>query len=50
MQSGLKKAIEVPLDVMRLSSRCWPHLVTLAQHGNVTAISDIQARAQTTLS
>ena len=44
MQSGLKKAIEVPLAVMRLANGCWPHLATLAQHGNITTISDIQVK------
>lgn len=42
MQAGLKEAIEVPLDLMRMANSCWPHVATIAQHGNVTAISDIQ--------
>ena len=42
MQAGLKKAIEVPLEVMKTSSGCWPHLTTIAQHGNITALSDVQ--------
>jgi len=42
MQAGLREAIEVPLGVIRLAAGCWPHLVTLAEHGNATAISDVQ--------
>lgn len=42
MQDGLKKAIEVPLSVMRISHSCWDHMITIAKHGNKTALSDIQ--------
>ena len=42
MQAGLKKAIEVPLELMQVASSCWPHVATIAEHGNITAISDIQ--------
>ena len=42
MQAGLKKAIEVPLELMRVGTSCWPHMMTIAQHGNITALSDIQ--------
>ena len=45
MQAGLKKAIDVPLNLMKLASSCWPHLVVIAEHGNITAVSDIQVRA-----
>ena len=46
MQSGIKKAIEVPLALMKLASGCWSHLATLAQYGNITALSDIQVLIQ----
>lgn len=46
MQAGLKKAIEVPLGLMKVASGCWPHLTTIAQHGNITALSDIQVGGQ----
>ena len=42
MQAGLKEAIEIPMAVMRLAASCWPHLVTLAEYGNITAVSDVQ--------
>lgn len=42
MDSGLKKAIEVPLSLMKLACGCWPHMVTLAQHGNITTLSDLK--------
>ena len=42
IDAGLKKAIEVPLTVLRIAHSCWPHLETLAAHGNPTAITDLQ--------
>ena len=42
MDNGLKKAIEVPLSVMRLANGCWPHMMTLADHGNITTLSDLK--------
>ena len=42
MDSGLKKAIEVPLSLMRLAHGCWPHMMTLAEHGNITTLSDLK--------
>ena len=42
MQEGLKEAIEVPLSVMRIAHGCWEHMITMATHGNNTALSDIQ--------
>ena len=42
MQAGLKKAIEVPMNLMQVVSSCWPHLAVIAEHGNSTALSDIQ--------
>lgn len=42
MQAGLKKAIEVPLDLMQVACSCWPHVATIAEYGNITAISDVQ--------
>ena len=44
MDEGLKKAIDVPLSVMKTAHSCWPHMVTIATHGNITTVSDIQAR------
>ena len=42
MQDGLKEAIKVPLNVMRIAHGCWEHMITMATHGNSTALSDIQ--------
>ena len=42
MQDALKAAIEVPLNVVRVGNSCWPHLITLAQHGNISTKSDLQ--------
>ena len=44
VDSGLKKAIEVPLTIIRIAHDCWPHLETLAEHGNIAAITDLQVR------
>lgn len=47
MQAGILKAIEVPLSLMHLANSCWPHMLVIAEHGNITAISDIQVFIQT---
>ncbi|XP_003387546.1 PREDICTED: formimidoyltransferase-cyclodeaminase-like [Amphimedon queenslandica] len=45
MQEGLKRAIEVPLGLMRKAHSCWPHLFVLAEHGNKQTMSDLQVSA-----
>lgn len=45
VQTSVKKAIEVPLAVMREAKQCWPHMETLAKHANVTVLSDLQVCA-----
>ena len=45
VQTSVKKAIEVPLAVMREARQCWPHMETLAKHANVTVLSDLQVCA-----
>ena len=42
MQEALKHAVDVPLQVIRISNTCWPHLVTMAHHGNINTKSDLQ--------
>ena len=42
MQDALKAAIEVPLSVVQVGNSCWPHLITLAQYGNISTKSDLQ--------
>lgn len=46
MQAGLKAAIEVPLEVMRLADRCWDAMAELAAHGNLASRSDLEVGAR----
>lgn len=39
---GLKKAADVPMSIIRIANQCWPHLVSLAEHGNIACKSDLQ--------
>lgn len=46
MQAGLKTAIEVPLNTMRLGDRAWDAMLTTAMHGNPASKSDVQVGAR----
>ncbi len=46
MQEGLKKAIDIPLGVMRISDTCWPNMVELAKLGNIASSSDLAVGAK----
>ncbi len=46
MQEGLKKAINVPLEVMRTADSCWPEMTELAKIGNVNSASDLAVGAK----
>jgi len=46
MQEGLKKAIEVPLSVMRISDSCWKWMFELAKYGNMNSASDLAVGAK----
>ena len=46
MQAGLKAAIEVPLEVMRLADRCWDAMAEMAVHGNFSSRSDLEVGAR----
>ncbi len=46
MQRGLHKAIDVPLQTMRLADRCWPALAEMADHGNIASRSDLEVGAR----
>jgi glutamate formiminotransferase / formiminotetrahydrofolate cyclodeaminase len=46
LQEGLKTAVQVPLEVMRLGDRCWDALAELAQHGNPASRSDLEVGAK----
>ena len=47
MDLGLKKAVEVPMSIIRIANQCWPHLVSLAEHGNISCKSDLQVSSPT---
>ena len=42
MDLGLKKAVDVPMAIIRAANQCWPHLVSLAERGNISCKSDLQ--------
>jgi len=46
LQSGLRKAVSVPLEVMRIGDRCWGALEELAQYGNPASRSDLEVGAK----
>jgi glutamate formiminotransferase/formiminotetrahydrofolate cyclodeaminase len=46
MQEGLKKAVEVPLKVMRISDGCWEWMNELAKVGNASSASDLEVGAK----
>jgi glutamate formiminotransferase/formiminotetrahydrofolate cyclodeaminase len=46
MQDGLKKAVQVPLEVMRIGDRCWEAMVEMAAHGNIASASDLEVGAK----
>ncbi len=46
MQEGLKAAVQVPLDVMRIGDRSWDAMVEMAAHGNIASRSDLEVAAK----
>ena len=46
MKSGLQKAVEVPLGVLRVGDGCWEAMVEMARHGNVASRSDLEVGAK----
>lgn len=46
MQAGLRKAIEIPLGTMRIADRCWPAMLDMAAHGNMSSRSDLEVGAK----
>ncbi len=46
MQEGLKKAINVPLGVMKTAGECWPYMIELAKLGNASSASDLAVGAK----
>jgi glutamate formiminotransferase/formiminotetrahydrofolate cyclodeaminase len=46
MQEGLKKAVEVPLAVMRTADSCWESMAEVAKYGNISSKSDLEVGAK----
>lgn len=46
MQEGLKKAIDVPLNVMRTADSCWQWMFEMAKYGNIASSSDLAVGAK----
>jgi glutamate formiminotransferase/formiminotetrahydrofolate cyclodeaminase len=46
MEAGLKKAIEIPLTVLRVGDGCWEPMVEMARHGNIASRSDLEVGAK----
>jgi len=46
MQAGLQKAIEVPLNTMRLVDGCWDAMAEMARHGSLALRSDLEVGAR----
>lgn len=46
MQEGLKKAIEIPLKVMRIADSCWRWMIQMAKFANLSSASDLQVGAK----
>jgi glutamate formiminotransferase/formiminotetrahydrofolate cyclodeaminase len=46
MQEGLKKAVDVPLGVMKIADSCWESMIEMAQHGNIASKSDLEVGAK----
>ncbi|MBV6478039.1 MAG: hypothetical protein HGGPFJEG_00786 [Ignavibacteria bacterium] len=46
MQEGLKKAINIPMSVMRISDSCWDWMVKMAEIGNISSKSDLEVGAK----
>jgi glutamate formiminotransferase/formiminotetrahydrofolate cyclodeaminase len=46
MQAGLKKAIDVPLQTMRIADGAWDALCEVARYGNPASRSDVEVGAK----
>ncbi|MBU1108988.1 MAG: glutamate formimidoyltransferase [Candidatus Riflebacteria bacterium] len=46
MELGLKKAIEVPLQTMRIGDKAWEGMLEAARIGNIASKSDVQVGAR----
>jgi glutamate formiminotransferase/formiminotetrahydrofolate cyclodeaminase len=46
VQAALRRAVEVPLSVLRGADGCWDALVGMARHGNYASRSDLEVAAR----
>ncbi len=46
MQDGLKKAVDVPLNTMRLGDSAWEMMLEIAKYGNIASKSDVEVGAR----
>lgn len=46
IQEGLKKAIEVPFSVMKITYSCWETVIELAKYGKINSSSDLLVGAK----
>jgi glutamate formiminotransferase/formiminotetrahydrofolate cyclodeaminase len=46
MQAGLRSAVQVPLEVMRIADRCWEAMAEMAREGNFASRSDLEVGAK----
>jgi glutamate formiminotransferase/formiminotetrahydrofolate cyclodeaminase len=46
MQASLRRAVEVPLSVMRAADACWESVIEMARHGNASSRSDLEVGAR----
>ncbi len=46
MQEGLKKAVEVPLNTMKLGDSAWEMMLEIAKYGNIASKSDVEVGAR----
>jgi glutamate formiminotransferase/formiminotetrahydrofolate cyclodeaminase len=47
MAAGMRTAVSVPLSLVRAGCECWPHLLTLATHGNIQTMCDLRVACRT---
>ncbi len=46
MQNGLKKAINIPLQLMEVADSAWEKMVQVAKYGNIASKSDVEVGAK----
>jgi glutamate formiminotransferase/formiminotetrahydrofolate cyclodeaminase len=46
VQEGLKAAVQVPLETMRVGDAAWDAMVEMASHGNIASRSDLEVGAK----